>query len=153
MCLLAFFVILPLLSATGIDALGRCPDGKGLTPPPKILGTGSYCKGIDTQELMPRRQGACAIRKFGNWVPTPKALTAPGHHAIIPLSITNTATMATATTTKKTRIFYTVQEITREPWSKPVGNRVWTLTQAKRIRTILRKQRRECFLAQIRLYV
>jgi hypothetical protein len=61
--------------------------------------------------------------------------------------------MATATTTKKTRIFYTVQEITREPWSKPVGNRVWTLTQAKRIRTILRKQRRECFLAQIRLYV
>jgi hypothetical protein len=65
---------------------------------------------------------------------------------------TNTATMATAIATKKTRIFYTVQEITRKPWSEPVGNRVWTLTQAKRIRTILRKQRRECFLAQIRFY-
>jgi DNA-binding transcriptional MerR regulator len=63
--------------------------------------------------------------------------------------------MATATAkSKRTRIFYTVQEITRKPWSEPVGgNRVWSLEQAKRIRTILRKQRRECFLAQIRLYV
>jgi hypothetical protein len=62
--------------------------------------------------------------------------------------------MATATATKKTRIFYTVQEITRKPWSEPVGgNRVWSLEQAKRIRTILRKQHRECFLAQVRLYV
>jgi hypothetical protein len=61
--------------------------------------------------------------------------------------------MATAIATKKTRIFYTVQEITRKPWSEPVGgDRVWTLQQAKRIRTILRKQRRECFLAQIRFY-
>ena len=60
--------------------------------------------------------------------------------------------MATAKS-KRTRIFYTVQEITRKPWSEPVGgNRVWSLEQAKRIRSILRKQRRECFLAQIRIY-
>ena len=61
--------------------------------------------------------------------------------------------MATAIATKKTRIFYNVQEISTRPWPEPVGNRVWSLEQAKRIRTILRKQRRECFLAQIRLYV
>jgi hypothetical protein len=62
--------------------------------------------------------------------------------------------MATATATKKTRIFYTVQEISTRPWPEPVGgNRVWTLQQAKRIRSILRKQRRECLLAQIRLFV
>ena len=60
--------------------------------------------------------------------------------------------MAT-TTTKKIRVFYTVQEITTAIWSEPVGgNRVWSLQQAKRIRRILRKQRRECFLAPIRIY-
>jgi hypothetical protein len=58
-----------------------------------------------------------------------------------------------ATPTKKIRVFYTVQEITERVWSEPVGgNRVWSLQQAKRIRRILRKQRRECFLAPIRIY-
>jgi hypothetical protein len=63
--------------------------------------------------------------------------------------------MATATAKpKKTRIFYTVQEVSTRPWSDPVGgNRVWTLQQAKRISSILRKQRRKCFLVQIRLFV
>jgi len=78
--------------------------------------------------------------------------------------------MATATTTKRTRIFYTVQEISTRPWSEPVGNhdqenpsllhssepvgnRVWTWKQAKKIESILLKQGRKCFRAQIRLYV
>lgn len=55
---------------------------------------------------------------------------------------------------KKTRIFYTVQEISTRPWSEPVGgNRVWTWKQAKKIESILLKQGRKCFRAQIRLYV